>query len=280
MDYYSILNVNKNASQDEIKANFRRLAMKYHPDRNQNNPSAEEQFKKIKEAYDVLSDPKKRAEYDNPGPQFADFGGISPEFEDILRSFNFGFRGFGGFGPTQSARPQRTNRNLTVRAVVNLQEVLNGKEIIGTITLPSGEDQALNLKIPRGVKNGDHIRFPGLGDNSIKELPRGDLIVTITESQDPNFVRNGHNVLTEVKVSVLTLLTGGTVEINNFDGRTLQFKVPAGANPNATFACAKQGLPKGDSNERGDLFVKLIITVPLLSTEDLALVEGIKFKYD
>lgn len=276
MDYYSILNVNKNASQDEIKASFRRLAMKYHPDRNQNDPKAEENFKAIKEAYDVLSDPNKRAEYDNPTPNF---NNVPPEFEDLIRTFSFGFGGFGG--PNASyARSAPKNRNVTIQVKITLLDVLNGKELVGTITLPSGREQALNLKIPRGVKTGDNIRFPHLGDDSIKEVPKGDLIIVIAEDPTPGFVRNGDNVFTEVNVSVLMLLTGGSVSVRNFDGKLLQFKIPAGASPTSTFACANQGLPKGDSNERGNLYVRLVLTVPLLSAEDLEIIKQINSKYE
>lgn len=279
MDYYSILNIPKTASQDDVKRSFRRLAMKYHPDRNQNNPEAEHQFKLIKEAYDVLSDPQKRAEYDNPSIKFNNIppgfnGDIPPDIAEMFQAFGFGFGGFG------QRRPQQKNRNFTVRVTVNLIDVLYGKDVVGSFTLPSGEEEALNLKIPRGVKHGDTIRFPNLGDNSIKNIPRGDLIVSIVETPTPGFQRNGYNILTEVQVSVFVVLTGGTVEITNFDNRTLQFKIPPGSNPNTTFACAGQGLPKSNSDERGDLFVKLTLTVPMLTDEDRILIETIKPKYD
>lgn len=272
MDYYSILNVPKHASQEDIKSSFRRLAMKYHPDRNQNNPEAEENFKKIKEAYDVLSDPKKRADYDNPQPDFSNFNGVPPDIEEIIRNF-------GGFGFSRQ-RPPPKNRNYNVQIVVSLQEILNGKEVVGTIDLPSG-GEPLNLKIPKGVRHGDNIKFPNLGDNSISNLPRGDLVVTVIEQTDLKFKRNGSNVITEIPVSVLSLLTGDTVSITNFDGKVLQFKIPPGTGADKTFACTGQGLPITiNSEERGDLLVKLKVTIPCLSEDDILTLKSIKSKYE
>lgn len=275
MDYYSILNVPKTASPEEIKNSFRRLAMKYHPDRNQNNPEAEEQFKQIKEAYDTLSDPAKRSNYDNPSPfgpnVNVDFNGVPPEFADVFRSFGFGFRG-------APHRPQK-NRNITVQVNVSLDDVLNGKEIVATIGLPSGKSQAITLKIPKGVKHGDMIRFPNLGDDSFAELPRGDLMVSIAEIPHPYFQRNGANLITNLEIPLFTALVGGTAELTNFDKTVLQLKIPEGTKSNSTFACSGQGLPINNT-ARGDLFVKVTLKIPTLSDEDKEIIQKLKEKYD
>lgn len=276
MDYYKTLGVSKNASQDEIKKAYRKLASKHHPDRGGDT----KKFQEIQVAYDVLSDDQKRAEYDNPSPQFGGFDGNGWRFtsgnpEDFENIFNQ----FGFFGQRPGAR-QRRNKNLNVRVTMTLEEILEGKTVIGSLTLPSGRDQPIDLKIPKGVKHGDVIKYSSLGDDSIPGIPRGDVIVTIEELAHYNFIRDGDNLRMEYNVSAFDAILGTVIRITSIDNTTLEIKVPAGSQPGTTLSCSDYGMPKYNSNQRGKLYIKLNVVIPKnISDEDKKLISNLKEKY-
>ena len=262
MDYYRILGVDRNADQSEIKKAFKKRSMKHHPDKG----GDEEEFKRINEAYQTLSNPQKRAEYDNPQPRGFDTGGFAPHgFEDVF-SHMFGQ----GFAPQRQMR----NENIMLRAGIELEDVLYGKTVMSAYTLRSGKQETVEIKIPTGIEHGQKIRYPGLGDDAIRHLPRGDLFVEIKVRNHPIFRRDGIDLHMHSDINVLHLITGTTLEINTLGNRRLSITVPPGAQPNTTFSVPDYGLPHRKTGQHGKLFVSL---KPFTPTDiDATLLEQIK----
>jgi len=272
MDYYSILGVSKSASQDDIKKAYRKLASKHHPDRGGDTSK----FQQIEEAYRTLSDDQKRAQYDNPMPQYSFHTGNMNDMNDLFGAM-FGANPFGAGFRQQS----RKNRNINIRVEMTLEEILVGKEVTGSIRLPSGKEQALQLSIPAGVQNGDSIRFRGLGDDSIPNMPRGDVIAQIIELPHPRFKRDGRNLYAEVEISAFDAMLGKTIRFKTLEDKELEIKVPAGIQPSQMIKCDSYGLPVGPHNhQRGNLFIQVQITIPkILFTEDKIQIEQLSDRY-
>ena len=244
MDYYSILGVSKNASEQDLKKAYKKMSMQHHPDRGGN----EEEFKKVNEAYSVLKDPQKRAEYDNPQTQFTFDTGMGG-FEDMFAQ-HFG-RGFG-----------RKNRTITIGVDISLRDVYTGKSLVASYQLPSGRTQTVSIDIPVGVSHGDTIRFQGMGDNSIAGLPPGDLHVQIGILRDPKFHSDGYNVEFNAQVAVFDLIKGTDLEIETPDGRMIKLHVPAGTQPETRLKVKGHGLPSRRRRNNGDFFVKVKGVIP------------------
>jgi DnaJ-class molecular chaperone len=272
MDYYSILGISKSSSQDDIKKAYRKLASKHHPDRGGDTA----QFQKIEEAYRILSDDQTRAQYDNPMPQYNFNTGNMNDMNDLFGAM-FGGNPFGGGFRQQS----RKNRNINIRVEMTLEEILVGKEVTGSIRLPSGKEQAIQLSIPQGVQNGDSIRFRGLGDDSIPNAPRGDVITQIIELPHPRFRRDGRNLYTDVQISVFDAMLGKTIRFNTLENKELEIKIPSGIQPGQLIKCDSYGLPAGPHNlHRGTLFIQVQVSVPKeISSEDRAQIEQLSERY-
>ena len=265
-DFYNILGINKGANQDEIKKAYRKLAAKHHPDRGGDTAK----FQQIEEAYRTLSDPQKKAEYDNPQPQFHFHTGMGG-FEDIFNQFNFGMG--------RRAQP-RKNRNITIQVRMTLKEVFEGKDVVGSIRLASGRDQAIQIKIPRGVQQGDQIRYEGLGDDSIPGMPKGDLIVQIVEVPDPRFRRNGADLHGEVTISAFEAILGTTVTTDTVSDSKLEITVPPGIQNGQMINCKGHGLPQDQRGIRGSMFVKINVKTPIIADEgDRYILEKLRNKY-
>jgi curved DNA-binding protein len=267
-DYYQILGVPKNAQPDEIKKAYRKLAGQHHPDKGGDTAK----FQEIQTAYETLSDPQKRAEYDNPQTQWSfnsrNFNGGS--FEDIFNNF-----GFGGF-----RQQVQRNRSVNIRVDVTLKDVIFGKEVVGSIRLPSGQDQAIEIKIPPGVGHGDNIRFRGLGDNSISSAPRGDLIAQIIEVPHPDFVREGYNLISPVRINAFEAMLGKTVRITTAEDKQLDISIPAGIYNGQMIKCKSHGIPVGQSGNRGDLYIRIEISTPQnISKEDIKILQELNQRY-
>ena len=268
MDYYSTLGVGKNASPDEIKAAYRKMAMKHHPDRG----GDEKKFKEISEAYDVLSDPKKKEIFDlggdprqqgggswgnsfNQGPFEFHFGGVPPGMEDIFDRFGFG----SGFGQ----RPMRKNRSLNIVVDITLEDVLNGKELNAEITIPgSNKRRMINIAIPAGIESGQQIRYESMGDDSIKDLRPGDLIVNINVIPHPRFKRDRNNIFIDQTIDAWTAMIGSQLEIETLDGKKLNIIIPPGTQPNTVLSCRGEGLPVMRSKNRGNLLINIKVEIP------------------
>ena len=255
-DYYSILGIDKTASQDDIKRAYRSLASKHHPDKGGDTAK----FQEIQEAYAVLSDPDKRAEYDNPRPQMGGFhfhhGSMPPEFEDIFS--NFGFPGFFN----QRQRQQR-NRTLNLNTNITLKEAFDGKTLLANIKLPSGRDQMLEVKIPPGIRSGNVIRLTGMGDDTIPNIPRGDLQLTIHINDMMGYERVEDDLYKEINISCIDAMLGTMINVNSIDGRSLEVKIPEGCQFHQKLALHGQGMPNvKDHRMRGRLIIVVNIFVP------------------
>ena len=272
MDYYSTLGVTKNASQDDIRRAYKKMSMQHHPDRGGN----EEQFKKINEAYSTLKDPQKRAEYDNP-QQYRfnsnDFHGRSP-FEDIFRSGPFGFG-------QQRQPPRRKNKDVRLSYTLDLIDCFNGRGISLQYRIPSGRTELLDIRVPAGAKPGDMIRFEGYGDDSIKGLPRGDLILKLNVRLPKDWAIQGLDLHSTQTVSVFDLLTGCEILLTTPEEKLISLKIPKGTQSGTTFSMNGYGLPETRSGRRGKVYIKVIGKVPKIEdTETLEKLQEIKNNID
>jgi curved DNA-binding protein len=281
-DYYKVLGVAKGASQDEIKKAFRKLAVKYHPDKNPGDKKAEEKFKEINEANEVLGDAEKRKKYDElgenwkdyqeqgaPGSQqrnsqrtYHDFGeGFGGEFSDFFESF-FGGSGFGGFGGQQRSRT-RKGHDLTAEMEVSLHEIFYGGTKMVTI-----DGERVNMKLKPGMRDGQILRMKGKGGRGAGGAESGDLLITIRIIPDPKFERRGDDLYFDQHLDAITATVGGKISIQGFD-KTVSMNIPAGTDSDKVFRLKGMGVPKfDDATARGDAYVKVKIVVPKNLTEE------------
>jgi DnaJ-class molecular chaperone len=260
MDYYSVLGVSRTASPEEIKKAYRKLAMRYHPDKGGDATK----FKEINEAYDTLKDPAKKQQYDNPQPRFdtssmnqgSPFG--SAGFEDL----------FSQMFSQQGRRPRRPmNRDIKIETHISLRDVYTGKSVV--VSYQTGTKQeVVTIDIPRGAKDGDQIRYQGLGDDADRRFPRGDLYVVIKVSKDPNFERDGNDIFLIQKVSTIDLMLGTNLVLTTPDGRSVKLNVPKGCNPSTTFSINGYGLPDLHSTKTGNLYVKIQGITPNIENKE------------
>ena len=287
-DYYKILGVGEDASADEIKKAYRKLAREHHPDKNPDKPEAEERFKAIQEAYSVLSDNQKRKEYDarrrNPFGAFGDGFGRgggqyrrSPGQEYVHVDFGdapFGDAG-GGFGdifgrvfggqpqqqdPRRRARKQR-GRDLTTKLNLSFDQALEGGKT--EVTLPDGT--VVRLDIPKGVQSGFKIRLRGRGGES-PTGERGDLYVTFEVADHPRFRRDGDDLHTTVRVSVFDAMFGAKRSVRTPYGKQIKVTIPKGAQAGDRLRLRELGVET--EKETGDLYVEIDITIPKDLTDE------------
>lgn len=262
-DHYATLGVPKNATQDEIKKAYRKLAAQHHPDRGGDTA----RFQEISAAYDTLGDEKKRAQYDNPAPQFDGFqqyGGMPPGFEDILR----GFGGFGDMFGQRRAQPVR-NRIMNLQTQISLEEAYNGKNLVANIQLPSGRTQTLDIKIPPGIQNGTTLRLAGMGDDSISNVPKGDIHLTVQIANHPKFRREGDDLIMGFEINCFDAILGKVIQIETIDGKTLETQIPPGMQPGRIISLQGYGMPKmSNILMRGRLLLEISITIPTTLSED------------
>ena len=268
MDYYSVLGVSKTATDDEIKKAYRSLAMKHHPDRG----GDEKKFKEVSAAYEVLSNPEKRKMVDqgfdpaNPnqgGP--GNFHFHSGNFDDFFNNFGFGFR-----------PRQRQNASISITVTISLNEVLTGKQLDAEIGMPSGK-KLINILIPAGVENGQQIRYPQMGDQSMEGLPSGDLIVNIRIAGHPEFVRDHTNLICEKRISVWDALLGTKITVKTLDNKQLDINIPPGTQPDTVMSCTGEGLPHMRTKKKGNLLIRIKVDIPRnLSQEQRNRIENLK----
>jgi curved DNA-binding protein len=291
-DYYKILGVNKDASVDDIKKSYRKLALKWHPDKNPDNKAAEEKFKKISEAYAVLSDAEKRKNYDAFGSAeqfrqqysqediFKDF-----DLDDILKSFGFGgfrkggartFRtggggayGYGqgdpfadrfGGGERFSRMPQK-GHDLQYNLSISLEESVFGAEKKLALQKEDRVEE-INIKIPQGINSGKKLRLTGKGSPGADGASPGDLYLNITILPHPIFARDGNDLYIDKEITFTQAVLGTTIDVPTLDGGTKRIKVSAGTQNNTKIRMKGFGLPGLKGALKGDQFVKITIDVP------------------
>jgi curved DNA-binding protein len=290
-DYYETLGVGRNASDDEIKRAYRKLARKYHPDVNQDN-NAEDKFKQVNEAHEVLKDPEKRALYDQLGPdwQAGQEFKTPPGWENVhfefrtepgAEAFDFGsgfsdffemlFGGRMGGGDAASARQASwvmRGQDHEAEIAISLEDAYHGAS--RTITMQGHEIDAqgqlratvqnLEVKIPPGVTDSTRIRLTGKGGEGMGGGPPGDLYLKVQIEPHPRFRVDGHDLEVEVMVAPWEAALGATVEVVVMDG-TVNLKIPSGTQSGQKLRLRGKGLPK-NGDGRGDLFARVKIVVP------------------
>ncbi|MGZ5244001.1 MAG: DnaJ C-terminal domain-containing protein [Bacteroidia bacterium] len=287
-DYYKSLGVDKNATTDVIKKAYRKLAREYHPDVNPNNKAAEEKFKEISEAYEVLSDPEKRKKYDelgsdwkryeqsgHPGGGGFDWGRYqqqggrrsqSQEFEgaDFSDFFESIFGG-GGFGQQTRSRGSRAfkGQNYETEVDLSLQEAYTGTSRM----LRSSNGEQLKINIKPGVADGQTLRLAGKGGEGINGGPNGDILIRVKILPDPNFRRQGDDLYKDQPVELYTALLGGEITVNTL-GSPIKMKIPAETQNGANLRLRGKGFPKyGKTDEYGDLYLKIQVQLPKSLTD-------------
>jgi curved DNA-binding protein len=272
MDYYSTLGLNRNASDDDIKKAYRKMAMQHHPDRG----GDEKKFKEVEEAYRTLSDPQKKQMFDmgmDPNSQQFNSRGSNP-FEFHFNSNNFNDI-FGGFGFGQ--RPMRRNKTVNINVSLTLEEVLTGKDIDAEINIPGSKKKIINISIPAGIGDGQQIRYQSMGDNSINNLPPGDLIVNIRTLNHRLYRREGDNLILEKTISVWDAITGSKFSIKSLEGKDLEISVPRGTQPETILSCRGEGLPNVRTKQKGNLMIRIKIEIPRnLSSSQMSSIEKLK----
>jgi curved DNA-binding protein len=290
-DYYETLGVSKTASEDEIKSAFRKLARKYHPDVAKDKKAAEEKFKQINEAYEVLSDPEKRRKYDQLGenwnqpggfqrpPQWGggqpggfrwgsgENGGVEFEFggtgfSDFFEAFFGGGRGrsaFGGFG--QRGTMAERGSDVEADIMVTLEEALHGStRQVSLRRAGSKKTETYQVKIPRGVREGQRIRLAGQGEAGEGGGKSGDLFLRVRLARHPDFSVEGSDLVHEVKIAPWQAVLGDQIIVPTLEGNA-RLKLPPGTQGGQRFRLRERGLP-GVSGQRGDLYVAVQISVP------------------
>jgi curved DNA-binding protein len=266
--HYETLGVSNDASQDEIKKAYRKLANQYHPDKAEGDQAT---FKDISVAYDTLSNPQKRQEYDmqQNGNPFGGFNGGGQHFHfDMNDMFGQHAHFTNMFG--NGFRQQHRNKDLNLQVQVTLVESFKGKQVDATFTLPSGRPQTVSINVPAGIDHGDTIRYQGLGDDSIPNIARGNLNVTIHVTPDPRFTRNGNDLYVTLLISPIEAMIGCTKTITTITGDTIQMTIRPGVETGTEFAKTGAGFTNLHSNQTGR-FVTVIKIAPL-SVTDPALV--------
>jgi len=271
MDYYELLGVSRDASEKDIKNAFRKLAAKHHPDKGGDH----KKFTQLNEAYQTLTDPKKKQMYDQFGtadPQQAGFqqqgfGGFGPGNFEFNGDMNDLFSTFFGRGFQQQRRPQQ-NRDITIACDITLGEVYTGKGVIATFRTNSGKEQTVNIDIPKGARHGDTIRYGGLGDDSIPNIPRGNLNVKVRIKRDPNYDQDGLNLHAVTKINIFEMILGTTTNLTLPTGRTISINVPRGTQPGTILSIHGQGLPDYNSGASGNVYLKVNGVIPRNLTEE------------
>ena len=301
-DYYKILGLDKQASADDIKKAYRRLAKKYHPDKNPGDKSAEEKFKEVSEAYEVLKDPEKRKKYDTLGANWKHYQNTGGPNADWFKNFNqnqqggsyqfsgsfndlFGNVGgfsdffesfFGGGGRTRSASgfgniPQKGN-DYEASLTISLEEAHHGVEKKFVVN-----GKTLKVKITPGIEEGKKLRLKNQGGEGNSGGEKGDLYLNIQIARHPYFERKENDLYYDLDVDLYTAVLGGKKEVTTLDGKRLNIIIPKETENGKILKVKGMGMNKSGRTERGDMFVRINVTIPKnLTNEETKLFEKLK----
>ena len=293
-DYYKILGVPRGASADEVKKAYRKLAMQYHPDRNPGDKQAEERFKEMNEAYQVLSDPQKRARYDQLGESYSQWehngapgnfnwgqwtaqpgqsGAQEVNFDDLFGegAFSDFFRSiFGGTNVGQAVR-SRTSRgapSIQQPVTISLREAY-----AGTTRMLQIGNRRVEVKLPAGARNGTKVRVTGAGPARSDGSP-SDIYLVLNVAEDHLYERDGNDLYTQVTIDVFKAILGGEAEVGTLGGKII-LTIPPGTQPEQVFRLAGRGMPQLKNSEtKGDLYVRAKVQIPKkLNARQKALLE-------
>ncbi|HEU5080811.1 MAG TPA: DnaJ C-terminal domain-containing protein [Opitutaceae bacterium] len=301
-DYYKVLGVDRNASDEDLKKAFRKLARRYHPDVAKNEKNAEEKFKEVNEAYEVLGDPKKRKRYDELGERWQEPDAPPPQsggwrsartgdrefhfsgstgFSDFFEQY-FGRRGRSHFGFDEEdfageSGPLRGS-DVEGELLVTLDEVVNGTErtlSVQHLNQRTGEveTQTFKVRIPPGAEEGRRVRVPGKGAEGPRGTPPGDLFLRIRVAAHPDFKVRGSDLIYDLDLAPWEAVLGTSVEIPTLHG-SVRLRVPAGTKAGQQLRVRERGLPRAGQANPGDLYVVVNIQIPTkLTAEEQALWE-------
>lgn len=294
-DYYEVLGVPRTASEKEIKAAFRRLARKHHPDVNPNDPGATERFKEINEAYEVLADPEKRRKYDQYGHQWEQyeawekagrpaggpFGGgphveyrtVSPEdLEDLFGTdspFSDFFHDlFGRRQPGREAASPRRGPDVEAETTVTLEEAYHGGTRTVEVAGPGGT-RRVEVRIPPGVRDGTRVRVAGQGGPGRGGGPPGDLWLRVRVLPHPSFTREGDDLHIRVPVPLEVAVLGGEVTVPTLKGTAVSLRVPPGTQNRTRLRLRGLGMPRLKGGGQGDLYAEVDVRLPQPVPEEL-----------
>lgn len=301
-DYYAILGVPRDAAATDIKKTFRKLARKHHPDVAKDKKSAEEKFKEINEAYEVLGDPEKRAKYDRLGMDWQHEGAFPPQgggHGPQMHEFNFGGTGFSDFfeqyfggasrfgfpggmqGAARGGGRQQHGNDIEGDILVTLDEAMHGsvRPITLQVTDPrtgQARKQTFQVRIPPGVTHGKRIRVPGQGEPGSGGAQPGDLFLRVRHAAHPDFSTQGSDVYYELDISPWEAVLGADLPVPTLDG-LIKLRIPPGSENGQQLRVRSRGLPKGKTGERGDFHVVLNLRLPAkLSDEERAHWENLR----
>lgn len=272
-DAYQTLGVGRDASPEDIKKAYRKLAAQHHPDKGGDTAK----FQEIQQAYETLTDPQKRQQHDNPfngGPHGSHFefhfGGGGPE--DIFqRFFQQGF-GNNPFGRHQ----QRRNKDLRITINVTLASTLSDQQKTISVQTTKGERFNVDVNIPRGISSGTTIKYSQMGDNFFDTLPRGDLYVVIEVLQHNEFEVHGNSLVAYVEIDAIDAMLGIDKTITGLDGKQFSVKIPSACQHGTRLALQGQGLYNINSHVRGDLIINILVSVPTLTEAQLNVLRNIR----
>lgn len=256
-DPYQVLGVARDATADEIKSAFRKLAKQYHPDLNK-SPDAETKFKEITAAYEQINNPKPDSQFDGGWNPFdSPFGsfdfGNGQRFEDIIRAH------------AAYQRANRPNQHLTTVIDVSLEQIFQGCDINMQMNLPG--NPTYKLHIPKGITPSQRLRVPGAGSRDNPNMPPGDLYVLIREARHPIFEREGSRLYADVSIDSLEAIVGTTIQLDGIDGQKIDVRIPEGTQYGQTVYVSGHGMPHYNQDGRGDLIVTIEVITPRIFEE-------------
>jgi len=299
-DYYSVLGVPRTATEKDIRAAYRKLARKYHPDLNPGDKGAEARFKELQAAYDVLSDAEKRKKYDRFGPSWEhleraqpgfdgtgagpngasdvhfDFGS-GADFSDILENLFGTGRGGGARGGTRTRTRTRAGEDVEHQISVSLEEAyFGGARVVEVPALNGAASRRIEVRFPPGVRTGSRIRLAGEGGSGLGGGPAGDMYLVVTVLPHGQFERKDDDLHSEVSLPLTAAVLGGELQVPTIKAK-VALRIPPETPNGQVFRLAGKGMPRVNSSGFGDLFVKVKVALPTkLSAREKQLFEELK----